>query len=136
MNNTPEYPNALRERFNKYLVNVELIGLAGIALATCGAMLCEAKTMVTTMHVTLQDLLLMFLYLEVLAMVQHYFRAGQLPVRFPLYIAMTAIARELILGSGAITDNHMIASAVAVLLLAIGVLVTRLGQVKFPTSDD
>jgi phosphate starvation-inducible membrane PsiE len=39
----------------------------------------------------------MFLYLEVLAMIGQYFKSGQLPVRFPLYIGMVALARYLIL---------------------------------------
>ncbi len=52
--------------------------------------------MVTNARVTLADLLLMFLYLEILTMVGLYFESGKLPVRFPLYIAMVAMARYVI----------------------------------------
>jgi protein PsiE len=78
----------------------------------------------------------MFLYLEVLAMVGQYFKAGQLPVRFPLYIAMVALARQLILGNDTASCMHLLATAGAILMLAIGVLLIRYGQVRFPTEDD
>jgi len=131
-----DFLKEMRSRFNKYLLFAELIGLVAIALATVVAMLLEVKTMVLSHGVTLTDLLLMFLYLEVLAMVGQYFKLGQLPVRFPLYIAMVALARELILGNGTATGIHMLETAGAVLLLALGVLLIRIGQVKFPTEDD
>jgi protein PsiE len=92
--------------------------------------------MVLAQAVTLTDLLLMFLYLEVLAMIGQYFKAGQLPVRFPLYIAMVALARELILGTGTSSGVHLLETAGAILLLAVGVLLIRIGQVKYPTADD
>ncbi|MBC8742028.1 phosphate-starvation-inducible PsiE family protein [Paraburkholderia sp. UCT31] len=126
----------MRRRFYKYLHFAELIGLVVVAIATFVAMGDEVKTMVLSCHVTLTDLLLMFLYLEVLAMVGQYFKAGQLPVRFPLYIAMVALARELILGNGSASGNHMLAIAGAILMLALGVLLIRFGQVKYPTEDD
>jgi protein PsiE len=83
--------------------------------------------------VTLTDLLLMFLYLEVFAMVGQYLKAGQLPVRFPLYIAMVSIARDVILRAGANTELHLVASAGAIVLIAIGVLLIRYGQFRYPS---
>ena len=136
MDLTPEYVKKIRARFNKYLHFAELIGLAVVAIATMVAMFDEAKTMVHACHVNLTDLLLMFLYLEVLAMVGQYFKAGQLPVRFPLYIAIVAMARELILGSGTSTGPQLLALGGAILMLAFAVLLIRFGQVRYPTSDD
>lgn len=86
--------------------------------------------------VTLTDLLLMFLFLEILVMVTQYFKAGQLPVRFPLYIAIVSLARELILNIERVTEWHMLASAAAIFLLALGVLLIRYGQSKFPSNGD
>ncbi|KWU26368.1 phosphate-starvation-inducible protein PsiE [Burkholderia cenocepacia] len=136
MDLTAEFLTGIRKRFNKYLLFAELAGLLVIALATLVAMMYEVKTMIFAHAVTLTDLLLMFLYLEVLAMVSQYFKLGQLPVRFPLYIAMVALARELILGNGASTGLHLLETAGAILMLAVGVLVIRIGQVKFHTEDD
>lgn len=87
-------------------------------------------------RVTLTDLLLMFLYLEVLTMIAQYFKSGQLPVRFPLYIGMVALARYLILDLKELTEWRMLAISGAILLLAIGVLVIRYGHVRFPYTED
>lgn len=76
---------------------VENIGLIIIGIATVVAGYHEVALMVDNGKVTLADLLLMFLYLEVLTMVGLYYNSGKLPVRFPLYIAMVALARYLIL---------------------------------------
>lgn len=136
MDPNAEFLKALRSRFNKYMLFAELVGLVVIALAALVAMLFEVKTMALSHAVTLTDLLLMFLYLEVLAMVGKYVKVGELPVNYPLFIAMVALARELILGNGASSGVHLLETAGAILLLAVGVLLIRVGQVKFPTADD
>lgn len=66
---------------------VEDVGLVIIGIATIVAGWHEVQVMLTAGRVTLADLLLMFIYLEVLTMVGLYFESGKLPVRFPLYIA-------------------------------------------------
>ena len=72
-------------------------GLVVIGFATTLRWPRKSASMFSAARVTLADLLLMFLYLEVLAMIGQYFNSGQLPVRFPLYIAMVAMARYIIL---------------------------------------
>ena len=124
------------EFFRTLLSLSEFFGLAVIAIATTYAMGREAWAMVFVSKVNLTDLLLMFLYLEILVMVTQYFKAGQLPVKFPLYIAMVSLARELILNIERVTELHMLASALAILLLALGVLAIRYGQVKFPSNEN
>lgn len=126
----------MQEIFRKLLHISEMFGLVVIAFATTYAMAREAWAMAFLGKVTLTDLLLMFLFLEILVMVTQYFKAGQLPVRFPLYIAIVSLARELILNIERITEWHMLASAGAVLLLALGVLVIRYGQSKYPSNGD
>ena len=121
--------------FRTLLSLFEFFGLAVIAIATTYAMGREAWAMVFLTKVNLTDLLLMFLYLEILVMVAQYFKAGQLPVKFPLYIAMVSLARELILNIEKLTELHMLASAAAILLLALGVLVISYGQAKFLGND-
>ena len=115
---------------------VEYAGLLVIAFATTIAMYQEAMLMVDAKRVALADLLLMFLYLEVLAMIGQYFKSGQLPVRFPMYIAMVALARYLILDLKEMSEWRMLAVAAAIFLLTVGVLVIRYGHVRFPYRED
>ena len=126
----------IRRFFSGGLDIVELAGLLIIAFATTVAIWQEAATMIEARKVTLADLLLMFLYLEVLAMIGQYFRSGHIPVRYPLYIAMVALARYLILDIKELTELRVMATAGAILLLTLAVLAIRYGHVKFPYRED
>jgi protein PsiE len=126
----------LRKFFSGGLDAVEYFGLLVIAFATTIAMYQEVMVMVEARRVALADLLLMFLYLEVLAMIGQYFKSGQLPVRFPLYIAMVALARYLILDIKDMGEWRMLAVAAAIFLLTAGVLVIRYGHVRYPYRED
>ena len=121
------------QQFNQNLLSlVEHIGLLAIAIATVFAMAAEILVMVRVMQVTLADLLLLFLYLEVLAMVGAYYRSGKLPVRFPLYIGIVALARYLVLDIKDMDDLRMLSVAGSVLLLTLAVLLVRYGHVRYP----
>jgi protein PsiE len=111
---------------------VEYVGLAIIAIATVVAIGQEVEVMVEARKVRLADLLLLFIYLEVLTMVGLYVKSGQLPVRLPMYIAMVALARYLILDMKDLESWRMLAVAAAILFLAIAVLVIRYGHVRYP----
>jgi len=114
---------------------VEEVGLGLILVATVVAVGQEVAEMVRALKVNLADLLLLFIYLEVVAMVAIYFESHQLPVRFPLYIAMVALARYIILDSKAMGAWQIIAVGTTILLLAATVLLLRFGQAKFPSID-
>lgn len=113
----------------------EAIGLIVITLATLVASVIEVRTMIDAGTVTLADLLLLFLYLEILAMVGVYFRSGQLPVRFPIYIAIVALARYLVLDMKSLDDWRMLGVTASMLLLAVAVLVIRYGHTRFPYDE-
>ena len=115
---------------------VEDVGLAVIGMATVVAGWQEVQAMVVAGKVTLADLLLMFIYLEVLTMVGLYFESGKLPVRFPLYIGMVALARYLILDMKEMDVWRMAGVSASVVLLALAVLAIRYGHVRFPYQDD
>jgi len=115
---------------------VENIGLIIIGIATVVAGYHEVALMVDNGKVTLADLLLMFLYLEVLTMVGLYYNSGKLPVRFPLYIAMVALARYLILDIKDLDVWRMLAVSGSVLMISLAVLVIRFGHVRFPYPED
>jgi protein PsiE len=114
------------------LAVIEAVGLVVIGVATVIALGQEVMSMIEQRRVTLADLLLLFIYLEVLTMVGLYLTSGQLPVRMPLYIGMVALARYLILDMKDMDAWRMLAVAGAVLLLAAAVLLIRYGHVRFP----
>ena len=115
---------------------LEGIGLILITLAAMVAASQEIWQMIQAREATLADLLLLFIYLEVLTMVGIYFECGALPVRIPLYIAIVALARHLIIGMKTMTDVHLIATSVAVLILALAILVVGYAHVRFSDQSD
>jgi protein PsiE len=127
---------SIKRRLEQVIEMAELVGLLAIGIGTALAMGHLIWKMADSGGVTLTDLLLMFLYLEVFAMVGQYLKAGQLPVRFPLYIAMVSIARDVILRAGANTELHLVASAGAILLIAVGVLLIRYEQSRYPSNTN
>lgn len=128
--------NNVKETSTKWLRNVEYIGLGIVSLSTLIAFGFEISSMIDVGKVTLADLLLMFIYLEVLAMVAIYLESGKLPVRMPLYIAIVALARYLILDMKNLDTIRILGIGGAILLLAITVLVIRYGHCKFSYEDE
>jgi len=125
----------LKESGHKALVVIEDIGLIIIAISTVIAIGFEVSVMFKAMKVTLADLLLLFIYLEVLAMVGIYLKTGKLPVRIPLYIAIVAIARYMILDMKNLDTLRVLGLAGAVLILAISILAIRYGHTLFPYDN-
>lgn len=114
----------------------EGVGLIVIALATIYAGYQEVMLMIHNGRVTLADLLLMFLYLEILTMVGLYFESGKLPVRFPLYIAMVAMARYVIVDIKEMDNIRLLGVSASIVLVALAVLVIRYGHVRYPYLED
>jgi protein PsiE len=115
---------------------VENAGLLVIAVATVIAGVQEVNVMIAANRVTLADLLLMFIYLEVLTMVGLYFESGKLPVRIPLYIGMVALARYMVLEMKEMDVWRLFAVSGAILVLALAVLAIRYGHVRYPYPED
>jgi protein PsiE len=111
---------------------VEDAGLSIILLATLVAGGIEIRHMWVQQTVLLTDLLLMFIYVETVTMVKVYWESGKLPVRMPLYIAIVAIARYLIIDVKDMEALRILAIASSILLITVAVLVVRWGHVKFP----
>ncbi|HEX9625780.1 MAG TPA: phosphate-starvation-inducible PsiE family protein [Acidiferrobacterales bacterium] len=113
----------------------EWAGLLIISLATLVAIGQEVMLMVDNRHVRLEDILLLFIYLEVLTMVGLYVSSGKLPLRYPIYIAIVALARYIIIGMDKTEPHVMIYLAAAILILALAVLAVRFGHVRFPYDE-
>jgi protein PsiE len=125
------------QQFNHSALSlIEHIGLLVIAIATVFAMSSEVMLMLDNKTVTLTDLLMLFLYLEVVAMIQRYYTSGKLPVRFPLYIGIVALARYLILDMKSMDEWRLIAITSSILLLAMAILLIRYGHVRYPYLSD
>ena len=117
---------------HKLLTWIQDVGLLVIAVATIIATGSEIMSMFEAGAVTLADLLLLFIYLEILAMVAIYLDSGKLPVRMPLYIAIVALARYLILDMKNLDTWRMLGVAGAALIIAIAILVIRFGHARYP----
>ena len=88
-------------------------------------------------HASIDDILLLFIYLELGAMVGIYFKTNHMPVRFLIYVAMTALTRLLISDIHAQPGSGLavIVIAGAILLLALATLLIRFGSSKFPSAQ-
>tara|TARA_Y100001970_G_scaffold137919_1_gene169652 strand:- start:2575 stop:2955 length:381 start_codon:yes stop_codon:yes gene_type:complete len=111
---------------DKITKNLQLILLSIILISTIIAVGIEIKTMFTNKSVTLADLLLMFLYLEVLAMVRVFWDQQSISITLPLLIAITALARFIILQGKEMNPSGLVYEAVAILLIAGAIVVLRL----------
>lgn len=127
--------NAISNFALSILSVIEHIGLAVITIATVIAGAGEVNIMIAANAVTLADLLLLFLYLEILAMVGLYYQSGKLPVRFPIYIAIVALARYMVLDMKNMDEWRLLGVAAGILLLALAVLAIRFGHARFPYSE-
>ena len=96
-----------------------------VALATLFASLVEVKGMLENGVVTLADLLLLFIYTEVLGMVGVFYKSSKIPITLPLFIAMTALSRLIILKGSGSDPTNILFEAGAILLIALACLVIR-----------
>lgn len=94
----------------RYL-GLKTVGLLIIAISTVIEAGVEITSMFEVRTVTIADLLLLFIYLEVLAMVVMYLDSGKLPVRMPLYIAIVALARYMIMDMKSLNSSRILGIA-------------------------
>ena len=105
---------------------LQLVLLSIILLSTVIAVGIEIKTMLINQTVTLADLLLMFLYLEVMAMVRIFWAQQSITITLPLLIAITALARFIILQGKEMDPAALVYEAIAIVLIAGAIVILRL----------
>jgi protein PsiE len=110
----------------KIAKTLQLILLSIILISTVIAVVIEIKNMFLNESVTLADLLLMFLYLEVLAMVRVFWNQQSISITLPLLIAITALARFIILQGKEMDPTALVYEAVAIVLIASAIVILRL----------
>lgn len=111
------------------------LGLLIIAVATLVAIGIEIDFMINNQTVLLADLLLLFIYLEVLTMVAVYYESGELPIKIPLYIGIVALARYLILDMKNIDTWRILGIATAILLLGLSIIVIHYCKTRLPDGS-
>ena len=109
----------------KIVKQIQLITLVIILISTVIAIASELYQMFEIKKVTLADLLLLFLYLEVLAMVRVFWESQSIQITLPLFIAITALSRFIILQGKSINPEILVYEAGAILLIALAILVLR-----------
>ena len=110
----------------KIAKNLQLILMVIILISTVIAVGIEISKMFQNQSVTLADLLLMFLYLEVLAMVRVFWDQQSISITLPLLIAITALARFIILQGKEMDPTALVYEAVAIVLIAGAIVILRL----------
>ena len=105
--------------------SIEKILLATIAILTIIATVQEIIKIYEIGTVTLADLLLLFIYTEVLGMIGVFYASNRIPITLPLFIAMTAISRLIILQGKGMDASVLLYEAGAILIIAIACLVIR-----------
>ena len=114
----------------KIAKNLQLVLMCIILISTVIAVGIEIKNMFMNQSVTLADLLLMFLYLEVMAMVRVFWEEQSIRITLPLLIAITALSRFIILQGKEMDPSALVYESVAILLIAIAIVVMRLRHSK------
>ena len=111
---------------DKIVKQIQLVLLGVILLSTIVAVGLEVKAMFSLQTVGLADLLLMFLYLEVLAMIRVFWNSQSIGITIPLLIAITALSRFIILQGKEQDPLALVYEAIAILLIATAIVVIRL----------
>ena len=121
----------------KIITIMEKTLLVIIAFLTTYAVVFEILSVVSTRAVTLTALLLLFIYAEVLGMVAAFYKFRKIPITVPIFIAITALCRLIILQGKGINTIDLLYESGAILLLALSALVIRwnLINLKRPKSD-
>ena len=109
--------------------------LVVIAFLTVYAVVVEMITVVSSRAVTLTDLLLMFIYAEVLGLVAAFYKYRKIPITVPIFIAITALCRLIILQGKGINTVDLLYESGAILLLALSALIIRWNLINLVRDD-
>ena len=116
---------------------IEKAVIAVILIATITAIMFEIMRMLEVQYVELADLLLLFIYVEVIGMVRVYYVSNRVRMTYPLFIAITALSRLIILQGKDSNPELLLYEAGAIVLVAIAVIILRLRYVPIlrPVED-
>ena len=121
---------------NAAIRNIQLVAVVVVLISTIVAFLLEIIKMYEVQNVTLADLLLMFIYIEVIGLVRSYWESRSVRVIYPLIIAITALSRFIILQDKESDPTNLIYLASAILVIAIATVVIRFRRSKYLKIDN
>jgi len=125
------------ERFGRILVDsFQLAALFVLGATIVWAAVHEYLLMIQAGRAKLDDILLLFIYLELGSMVGIYFKTNRLPVLFLLYVAITALTRFLVIDIKDLPVDSLLIVTGAILLLTLSVLVLQIASSKFTTASE
>jgi protein PsiE len=120
---------------NQAIRNIQLVAVVAVLIATIIAFFVELTLMYETKTIGLADLLLMFIYIEVLGLVRSYWETRSVRITYPLVIAITALARYIILQEKDSDPANLIYIALAILIVSLATVVVRFRNSKYLKID-
>ena len=115
---------------NNYFELLEKIVLSVLIVCTILAIGMEIQGMIAVYKVTLADILLLFFYIEIIGMIKEYWVSKMIRMSYPLFIAMTALARMIIMQRKDVDPSAYVYESVAILILAIAIVVLRVRHME------
>ena len=116
---------------NSSIRNIQLVAVIVVLVSTIIAFFLEMKEMYDNKDITLADLLLMFIYIEVIGLVRSYWETQSVRITYPLIIAITALARFIILKDKESDPANLIYISLAILIVAIATVIIRFRNSKY-----
>ena len=120
---------------NNTIRNIQLTAVLFVLISTIIAFFLEVKEMYDNRNIELADLLLMFIYIEVIGLVKSYWETRSVRITYPLVIAITALARFIILQDKESDPSNLIYISVAILIVAIATVIIRFRNSKYLKID-
>ena len=120
---------------NNSIRNIQLVAVVIVLISTIIAFFLEMREMYVNMDITLADLLLMFIYIEVIGLVRSYWETRAVRISYPLVIAITALARFIILQDKDGDPSNLIYISTAILIVALATVIIRLRNSKYLNID-
>ena len=115
---------------NNYFELLEKLILSVLIICTIIAIGMEVQGMIAVYKVTLADILLLFIYIEIIGMIKEYWVSKMIRMSYPLFIAMTALARMIIMQRKDVDPSAYVYESVAILILAIAIVVLRVRHME------
>ena len=121
---------------NNTIRNIQLTAVLFVLISTVIAFLLEVKEMYDNRNIELADLLLMFIYIEVIGLVRSYWETRAVRISYPLVIAITALARFIILQDKDSDPTNLIYISTSILIVAIATVIIRFRNSKYLKIDN
>ena len=121
---------------NNTIRNIQLTAVLFVLVSTIIAFMLEVKEMYDNKNIELADLLLMFIYIEVIGLVKSYWETRSVRITYPLVIAITALARFIILQDKDSDPSNLIYISIAILIVAVATVVIRFRNSKYLKIDN